>query len=75
MANIKHIHCPVNGWDCPYYTNHPQNGCCSLKYPFEECDDFASFWDEGDDWIDNDEEAEHEFEPGRVYWDEMEANP
>lgn len=26
---MKHIHCPVNGWDCPYYTDvgHPAVVC------------------------------------------------
>ena len=46
----KHIHCPVNGWDCPYYTNIPHPCSCTLENPFEECDDFASMWDEEDDW-------------------------
>ena len=46
-----HIHCPVNGWDCPYYSSAPYPCACTLENPFEECDDFASMWDEGDDWI------------------------
>ena len=51
---VKHIHCPVNGWDCPYYTdeNHPCR--CTLTDPMKDCDDFATFWDEGDDYIDDD---------------------
>ena len=51
---VKHIHCPVNGWDCPYYTdeNHPCR--CTLADPMKDCDDFATFWDEGDDYIDDD---------------------
>ena len=54
MQIVKHIHCPVNGWDCPYYTdeNHPCR--CTLANPMEDCDDFATFWDEGDDYIDDD---------------------
>ena len=54
---MKHIHCPANGWDCPYYD---ANGCCMLYPEFDpliECDDFAAFWDEGDDYIC---EEEHE---------------
>lgn len=42
-----HIHCPVNGWDCPYFD---ANGCCMMYPefdPIEECDDFYSIW--GDD--------------------------
>lgn len=51
---IRHIHCPVNGWDCPYYTdeNHPCR--CTLTDPMKDCDDFAIMWDEGDDYIDDD---------------------
>lgn len=44
---VQHIHCPVNGYDCPYW----DNGICGLDNPMEECDDFASVWDEGDDYI------------------------
>ena len=47
---MKVIYCPVNGWDCPYY----EEGTCSMypAYdPIDECDDFAIFWDKGDDYI------------------------
>ncbi len=38
----KHFHCPVNGWDCPYFKNE---GCiCTLKDPMADCDDFAFAW-------------------------------
>ena len=50
----KHIHCPVNGWDCPYYSNSPIPCECTLEDPLHECDDFAVMWDEGDDYIDDD---------------------
>lgn len=50
MAYNKHIHCPVNGWDCPYYTDFPFPCACTLENPYEECDDFAAFWDEDDDY-------------------------
>ena len=55
---MKHIHCPVNGWDCPYYTdeNHPCR--CTLENPMEDCDDFAAMWDEFDNYIDDDWEIE-----------------
>jgi hypothetical protein len=49
MAKV--IYCPVNGWDCPYFD---ANGCCMLYPefdPIDECDDFAVFWDKGDDYI------------------------
>lgn len=50
----KHIHCPANGWDCPYFKH---NGTCALvdegADPMDECDDFAAFWDREDDyWCD-----------------------
>ena len=49
---MKHIHCPANGWDCPFY----DDGCCILYPEFDpinECDDFAAFWEPGDDYIDD----------------------
>lgn len=46
-----HIHCPVNGWDCPYYSNFPIPCACTLEDPMNECDDFATFWDPDDDYI------------------------
>lgn len=51
---VKHIHCPVNGWDCSYYTdkNHPCR--CTLTDPIKDCDDFVTMWDEDDDYIDDD---------------------
>ena len=51
----KHIHCPVNGWDCPYYSTSPIPCECTLEDPLHECDDFAVMWDEGDDYICNGE--------------------
>lgn len=44
---VEHIHCPVNGWDCPYY----KNGICQLENPYDECDDFASSYNKYDEWI------------------------
>ena len=61
MANIKHIHCPVNGWDCPYYTDEDHPCRCTLEDPLKECDDFGSFWEEGDDFVDDDWE-EHDWD-------------
>ena len=54
LKKIEHIHCPVNDCDCPYYTdeNHPCR--CTLTDPLKDCDDFATFWDEDDDYIDDD---------------------
>ena len=59
MANIKHIHCPVNGWDCPYYTDEDHPCRCTLEDPLKDCDDFGTFWEEGDDFIDDDSDVRH----------------
>jgi len=53
---MKVIYCPVNGWDCPYFNT----GHCTMypeSDPIKGCDDFAYFWDEGDDYIEE-EDAE-----------------
>lgn len=50
---MSKIYCPVNGWDCPYY-NRP-DGECILQHPLDNCDDFAFFWDEDDDYVEEDE--------------------
>lgn len=58
----KVIYCPVNGWDCPYFD---ANGCCMMypdTDPIKECDDFASVWSEGDDYIVDPEKDEDDFE-------------
>ena len=61
---MKHYHCPVNGWDCPYYKNSEiLNGeeeycLCELDNPYRDCDDFFSMW-EGctpEDYTDDTEE-------------------
>ena len=42
----KHFHCPVNGWDCPYYKDEPNHHCqCTMENPMVECDDFAYIWE------------------------------
>ena len=54
---MKHIHCPVNGWDCPYYTDEGHPCRCILDDPYNDCDDFAAMWDKDDDYIDDDWDA------------------
>lgn len=48
----KIYYCPANRWDCPYFA---RNGRCMMdedQDPWEECDDFATFWDHDDEyWI------------------------
>lgn len=60
--NKGHIHCPVNGWDCPYYK---KNGICGIypdDDPLLECDDFYFFWGNNDsmDYICYDNHTEKE---------------
>lgn len=52
---VKHYHCPVNGWDCPYFEDQPNHNCvCTLENPMDECDDFAGSWEgsEPDEYTD-----------------------
>lgn len=44
----KHYHCPVNGWDCPYYRNEQNGDFCLCEMdtnPYYECEDFRAEWD------------------------------
>ena len=51
---MKHFHCPVNGWDCPYYVDRQNLGeeedeycLCGMGFegfnPYEECSDFLKY--------------------------------
>lgn len=53
----QHIHCPANGWDCPYYTDEDHPCRCTLEHPEEDCDDFWYFWGEDEDFVDDDWEV------------------
>lgn len=46
MHNGEKIHCPVNGWDCPYY----DNGICFIQDPIEDCYDFALAFGSWEEW-------------------------
>lgn len=54
MPKGKHFHCPVNGWDCPYYKDSEiiegeEEFClCKMEDPFLDCDDFYSMWGDCD---------------------------
>ena len=68
---MKHYHCPVNAWDCPYYVNRQNLGgdrdehcLCSMGFeelnPYEECEDFfAAYGDDcfPEDYTDDTEES------------------
>lgn len=34
------VYCPVNDWDCPYWS---EGGVCTLEHVETECDDFMAF--------------------------------
>lgn len=59
---IKHIHCPVNDWNCPYYTDEKHHCRCTLEDPMKDCDDFAIMWDDEDDYVDDDWEIDPDVE-------------
>lgn len=43
---MKHFHCPVNGWDCPYFSEEDMHYCiCTCPNPMEECEDFQTQWE------------------------------
>lgn len=44
----ENIHCPANGYDCPYY----ENGICYIADPITDCDDFWEFWESWKEWED-----------------------
>ena len=54
MPKGKHFHCPVNGWDCPYYKDSDiiegeEEFClCKMDDPHLDCDDFYSMWGDCD---------------------------
>lgn len=47
---MKHFHCPVNGWKCPYYKDSvnlegKEEYCiCTLENPMSNCNDFFDMW-------------------------------
>lgn len=53
---MKHYHCPVNGWDCPFYIDEKvldeetEYCLCGMGFdgfnPYEECDDFFMMYGE-----------------------------
>ena len=49
MKTKGHVHCPVNGWDCPYFSCAPIPCQCTIENPMEECDDFYSMWGDCED--------------------------
>lgn len=40
--------CTVNAYDCPYYD---QCGICHIDDPIADCEDFAMFFENWDEWL------------------------
>ena len=63
------IYCPVNAYgDCPYCD---QCNLCHIADPVEECDDFASFFESWDEWVnadDVDPDAPTDFSEDEIKW-------
>lgn len=38
---LKPIVCPIEDYTCPYCD---ANGCCMIDNPYEECDDYATIY-------------------------------
>lgn len=59
---MRHFHCPVNGWDCPYYIEETlidgkkEKCICGMTFdkmnPYYECEDFYNAF--GDDLEESD---------------------
>lgn len=57
---MRHYHCPMNAFDCPYYSDEGHPCRCTLTDPYEECDDFYFHW--GDD-VERHEFTDHDWNP------------
>lgn len=57
---MRHYHCPVNDYTCPYYSDEGHPCRCLLNDPYEECDDFYFHW--GDD-VERHEFTDHDWNP------------
>ena len=65
--NGQPVYCPVNAiGDCPYCD---RTGLCHMGMPFEDCDDFACFFESWEDWegVDN-EEGPEDFSEQEIQW-------
>ena len=51
--NGDYTYCTVNAYgDCPYCD---QCGVCHIDDPIEDCDDFAAFFENWDEWLNCDD--------------------
>lgn len=51
--NGDYTYCTVNAYgDCPYCD---QCGVCHIEDPIEDCDDFAAFFENWDEWLNCDD--------------------
>ena len=63
------VYCPVNAYgDCPYCD---QRNLCHIEDPIEDCEDFAMFFSDWDDWVradDTDPDAPDSFVEDEIRW-------
>ena len=51
---MKHFHCPMNCWYCPYYkdatgiNDETETYVCTLNDPYHDCDDFYAAYGDCD---------------------------
>lgn len=46
--NGEPTYCTVNAYDCPYCD---KCGICHIDDPIADCDDFAAFFEDWDEWL------------------------
>lgn len=62
----KHYHCPVNGWDCPYFAEEEGHYClCKMENPYDNCEDFYAQWEGSteEEYTDYDEDEDEDIDP------------
>lgn len=64
--NGDYTYCTVNAYgDCPYCD---QCGICHIDDPIEDCDDFAAFFENWDEWLDCDDIDPDAPEDDEIIW-------
>lgn len=64
--NGDYTYCTVNAYgDCPYCD---QCGVCHIDDPIEDCDDFAAFFENWDEWLDCDDVDPDAPEDDEIKW-------
>ena len=64
--NGDYTYCTVNAYgDCPYCD---QCGVCHIDDPIEDCDDFAAFFEDWDEWLNCDDVNPDAPEDDEIIW-------